>query len=116
MRQHSSLSSTLDSSYIRRLFAENSGNKSVKEVRSQLQLLQEKQNKLKKYGLADIDNVSYITKLDKEKLNKFSAEMAIFLEDASTKFAIFEPIINKLDLYERIVNKKLTFKKKNQSY
>ena len=111
MRQHSSLSSTLDSSYIRRLFAENSGNKSVKEVRSQLQLLQEKQNKLKKYGLADIDNVSYITKLDKEKLNKFSAEMAIFLEDASTKFAIFEPIINKLDLYERIVNKKLTFKK-----
>lgn len=111
MKQHSSLSSKLDSSYIRRLFAENSGSKKMHEVRSQLQLLQRKQEKLKKYGLADIDTVSYVTSLNREKLDKFSAELTIFLEDANAKFAVFEPIINKLDLYEQIVNKKLTFKK-----
>lgn len=111
MKRHSSLSSNLDSSYIKRLFAENSGNMTVSEFRSQLHTLQKKQEKLKKYGLADIDTVSYITKLDQKRLDRFSAELTIFLEDANAKYAVFEPIIDKLDLYEQIVNQKLTFKK-----
>ena len=86
-------------------------NSNLDQVRSELEELQRKQEKLQKYGLAEIKNVSYIFTLDKDKLDRFSAELSIYLEDANAKYNVFESIINKLDLYERIVNQKLTFKK-----
>lgn len=112
MKNHSTLSSNLDSTYIKRLFDANlKVIKSHDTIREQLKELQQKQAKLQKYGLAEIQNVSYISKLDETKLTKFAAELTIFLADAKAKYDIFEPIINKLELYEKIVNKKLTFKK-----
>ncbi|MBQ8740695.1 MAG: AAA family ATPase [Clostridia bacterium] len=112
MKRHSSLSSELDSTYIKRLFdADLTINSNLDQVRSELEELQRKQEKLQKYGLAEIKNVSYIFTLDKDKLDRFSAELSIYLEDANAKYNVFESIINKLDLYERIVNQKLTFKK-----
>lgn len=112
MKRHSSLSSELDSTYIKRLFdADLTANSNLDQVRSELEELQSKQEKLQKYGLADIKNVSYIFTLDKDKLDRFSAELSIYLEDANAKYRVFESTINKLELYERIVNKKLTFKK-----
>lgn len=112
MKRHSSLSSELDSTYIKRLFdADLTVNSNLDQVRLELEELQRKQEKLQKYGLAEIKNVSYIFALDKDKLDKFSAELSIYLEDANAKYRVFESIINKLDLYERIVNQKLTFKK-----
>ena len=111
MKDHSSLSSELDSTYIKRLFSYVPNESSFENMRNQLKELQLKQEKLKKYGLAEIENVSYIAQLDQEKFNKFSTELSIYLEDAKAKYNIFEDIINKLDLYEEIVNSKLTFKK-----
>ena len=115
MQSHSSLSNELDSTYIKRLFDADSANegdaKNITEMRTELQELQEKQEKLQKYGLSEIKNVSYISTLEEEKLNKFATELSIYLQDANAKFRVFEPIINKLALYEDIVNKKLNFKK-----
>lgn len=111
MKKHSSLSSELDSTYIKRLFDYDVNEKSnLEEVRIQLENLQEKQNKLKKYGLAEIKNVSYIYALNEEKLARFSSELSIYIEDANAKYKVFEAIIDKLELFERIVNQKLTFK------
>lgn len=115
MQSHSSLSNELDSTYIKRLFDADSANegdaKNITEMRTELQKLQEKQEKLQKYGLSEIKNVSYISTLEEEKLNKFATELSIYLQDANAKFRVFEPIINKLALYEDIVNNKLNFKK-----
>lgn len=112
MKRHSSLSSELDSTYIKRLFdADLTANSNLDQVRSELEELQIKQEKLQKYGLAEIKNVSYIFALDKAKLDRFSTELSIYIEDANAKYKVFESIMNKLDLYERIVNQKLTFKK-----
>ncbi len=115
MQSHSSLSNELDSTYIKRLFDADSANegdaKNITEMRTELQELQEKQEKLQKYGLSEIKNVSYISTLEEEKLNKFATELSIYLQDANAKFRVFEPIINKLALYEDIVNNKLNFKK-----
>ena len=112
MNAHSSLSSELDSTYLKRLFdADLTVTYNLTEVRKELQELQNKQEKLKKYGLAEIKNVSYISNLDKSKLDRFSAELSIYLADSNDKYKVFESIINKLELYEGIVNKKLTFKK-----
>ena len=73
--------------------------------------MQKKQDKLQKYGLAEIQNASYLNQLNKDKLGRFGIELSIYLEDANAKYQVFESIIDKLDLYERIVNEKLTFKK-----
>lgn len=116
MKLHSSLSNELDSTYITRLFkADLTVDYNLEEVQSKLSQLQKKQDKLQKYGLADIKNASHIFTLDKTKLNRFSTELSIYLEDANAKYNLFEPIINKLDLYENIVNRKLKFKKMNLS-
>lgn len=109
MKKHSSLSSNLDSTYIKRLFEANQTVST--DVLNKLKELQEKQDKLQKYGLAEIQNASYLNQLNEEKLKKFGIELSIYLEDANAKYRVFESIIDKLDLYERIVNEKLTFKK-----
>lgn len=116
MKAHSSLSSELDSTYIKRLFdAVDDDKYNLDAMRADLQKLQNKQEKLQKYGLAEIKNVSYISTLEEAKLDRFSTELSIYLEDANAKYNVFESIINKLELYEDIVNKKLTFKKMNLS-
>jgi len=112
MKKHSSLSSELDSTYIKRLFDSKRVNSDTSKVLSELSSLLEKQEKLTKYGLAEIKNVSYIiSKLDIDKLNNYSTELSIYLQDANAKYKVFEPLINKLELYEKIVNKKLEFKR-----
>ena len=73
--------------------------------------MQKRQDKLQKYGLAEIQNASYLNQLNQDKLKRFDVELSIYLEDANAKYKVFEPIINKLELYEDIVNEKLAFKK-----
>lgn len=111
MKKHSSLSSNLDSTYIKRLFEADQSDQVSTDVLNKLRELQQKQDKLQKYGLAEIQNASYLNQLDQEKLGRFGIELSIYLEDANAKYQVFESIIDKLDLYERIVNEKLTFKK-----
>lgn len=111
MNKHSALSSNLDSTYIKRLFEVDRDRIVSVEVFDRLRELKEKQDKLQKYGLAEIQNASYLNQLEQENLKRFGIELSIYLEDANAKYQVFESIIDKLDLYERIVNEKLTFKK-----
>ncbi len=111
MKKHSALSSNLDSTYIKRLFQADQRELASGDVSDRLRELQKKQDKLQKYGLAEIQNASYLNKLDKNKLRQFDIELSIYLEDANAKYQVFESIIDKLELYEQIVNEKLTFKK-----
>ena len=109
MSLHSSVSNDLDGTYIKRLFDSKA---SISEIDYQavLKELQEKQAKLIHYGLAEIRNADYLLNSDASKFHRFSIELAIYFEDANKKFAVFEPLISKLDLYEKIVNDKLVFK------
>lgn len=111
MKNHSSLASELDSTYIRRLLdADISSSHNIESILSSLNELRDKQQKLQKYALAEIKDVSYISTRDKSNLQKYIVELSIYLQDANEKYDIFEDIINKLDLYEKIVNHKLAFK------
>lgn len=112
MQRHSSISSELDSSYIMRLFkADTNAPKANDEIKDQLLVLKSKQEKLQKYGLSDSKGESEFLLNDDDKLERFNVELSVYLEDANMKYGIFESIINKLELYESIVNNKLTFKK-----
>ena len=111
MKNHSSLSSELDSTYIKRLLETNiSSAANIETIMEGLNGLREKQKKLKEYALAEIKNVSDIVARDKVKLEKYLVELSIYLEDANAKYKVFESIIDKLDLYQQIVNHKLRFK------
>lgn len=115
MKKHSQLSSNLDSTYIKRLFETDTEQASA-DLSDKLKELQKKQKKLQQYGLAEIQNASYLnSQLTETKLKKFGIELSIYLEDANAKYQVFESIINKLDLYKRIVNEKLTFKEMHLS-
>lgn len=111
MKRHSTISSNLDSSYIKRLFEADSVGITYSDIVKKLEFLQKSQDKLQKYGLAGIQNASYLNQLNQDKLKRFDVELSIYLEDANAKYKVFEPIINKLELYEDIVNEKLAFKK-----
>lgn len=111
MKKHSSLSSELDSTYIGRLLdADISSTHNIQDIMDSIEELRIKQQKLQKYALAEIKNVSEIVQRDTEKLEKYMVELSIYLKDANEKYDVFENIINKLDLYEEIVNHKLKFK------
>ncbi len=112
MKKHSSLSSELDSTYIGRLLdADISSTHNIQDIMDSIEELRIKQQKLQKYALAEIKNVSDIVQRDTKKLEKYMVELSIYLKDANEKYDVFENIINKLDLYEEIVNHKLKFKK-----
>lgn len=115
MKKHSSLSSNLDSTYIKRLFEADQSEQVSDDVLNKLRELQKKQDKLQKYGLAEIQNTSHLNNLNQKKIERFGIELSIYLEDANTKYQVFESIIDKLDLYERIVNEKLKFKRMHLS-
>ena len=108
MRKHSIISSELDSTYVRRLFDENAPK--INNIEKSLNSLYEKQEKLEKYGLSELKNVQIFNKLDKKKMSTFEKELRIYINDANTKYNVFSDIIDKLELYERIVNRKLKFK------
>lgn len=111
MKEHSSLSISLDSTYVQRLFEADLRSRDSKDLRGRLIELEKKQDKLKKYGLASTTSYHPIILTNDEKINKFELELSIYLDDANAKYQIFESVINKLELYEKIVNEKLRYKK-----
>ncbi len=106
MSKHSILSNELDSTYIKRLF-ETNGKMSSEDFDKNLTSLKERQALLNKYELASIirntSNLKYV--------NEFEKDLYIFFDDNQKKYDIFEPLIQKITLYEQIINNKLTFKK-----
>ncbi|MBQ3494437.1 MAG: AAA family ATPase, partial [Clostridia bacterium] len=106
MSKHSILSNELDSTYIKRLF-ETNGKMSSEDFDKKLISLKERQALLNKYELASIirntSNLKYV--------NEFEKDLYRFFDDNQKKYDIFEPLIQKITLYEQIINNKLTFKK-----
>lgn len=104
MGMHSALANKLDSSYITRLF-ETKETIGESDFNSKLKDLQQKQDKLKHYGLAEIKNTSKL-----RYMPEFAKDLFVYFSDAIEKYKVFEALISKLDLYETIVNSKLSFK------
>lgn len=110
MKRHSQLSSELDSTYVKRLFETDQNSVlDVSKMQSDLTDLQKKQEKYKKYGLTGTQNSTFFNPQG-EKLKTYSTLLSIYIQDANAKYNIFEDIIRKLELYEEIVNQKLSFK------
>lgn len=105
-REYSQVSSGLDSSYPRRLFSTKEGLKDLNEYSSRLEEANQKFKKLNEYDLVEmslLDDGYYTPEL--------STALKIYFDDFSVKYKVFEGLIAKLDLFTKIINGRLTFKK-----
>ena len=104
--QYSEVANKLDSTYPKRLLATEDGIKSKEEFEWKLGEANKKFNKLSHYELADMIFIE-----DSEYDEKYAEALKIYFDDFSAKYEVFEPLIDKLDLFTQIINERLTFKK-----
>ena len=103
--EYSRVSSTLDSSYPKRLFAAKDGIKDQAEYKMRLEEANEKFEKLNNYNLVDM------TLIDEKDYNStYSTALKIYFDDFTEKYRVFQNLVSKLDLFTRIINSRLTFK------
>jgi len=103
--QYSSVANKLDSSYPKRLLSETNGLKNATEYNNCLDEARPKFDKLRKYDLANI------SLLEAGKYNdKYAEALKIYFEDFSKKYSVFQALIEKFELFTKIVNERLSFK------
>ena len=104
--QYSQEASQLDSSFPERLF-NTSGGVSEQEYVDLVSELILKQEKFQDYKLLkDAKTISPAA-----YNYKFSEALKVYLKDTRKKLEVFDPLVEKIDLFTSIVNKKLNFKK-----
>lgn len=103
--KYSTVANKLDSSYPKRLFSEEKGLKDQKEYKERLEEANEKFNKLTMYNLIDSEFIG-TGSFDA----KFAQALKIYFDDFSEKYKVFEALIDKMELFTKIINERLTFK------
>ena len=103
--EYSSKSNELDSSYPIRLFNNKEAITSQDEFNQKIQLMTEKFQKLNKYDLSRIQDLSNL-----EFKEEFAKALKIYFDDFDEKYQIYENFINQLELFTEIINDKLNFK------
>ena len=104
--EYSRVANQLDGSYPSRLFNTKDGLKDSIEYNEKLEEANKKFEKLNKYKLVDmqlIDELNYD--------EKHSTALKIYFDDFSKKYTVFEDLIVKMDLFTKIINDRLAFKK-----
>lgn len=102
--EYSSVANELDSTYPERLFNQADGI-GEEEFDPKMDVMMEKFEKLNKYG------VSNIKKLQDIKFKQEDARaLKVYFDDFDKKYAKYEPLIEELDLFTEMVNRRFLFK------
>lgn len=104
--KYSEVSNKLDSSYPKRLFSAKDGLKGQEEYSIRLEEANRKFEKLNEYNLVDISLID-----EKVFDQSYSTALKIYFDDFAQKYKVFEDLISKLDLFTKIINSRLTFKR-----
>jgi len=102
--KYSEKANSLDSSYPKRLFSTKSG-LSDDEFIEEIEILKEKQEKLRKYDIFDVGNIEF-----PNFVKEFAKALKIYFNDYRTKYKVFDEFISMLDLFSEIINKRLQYK------
>lgn len=102
--KYSKKAADLDSSYPSRLF-KNEKSITENEYEKERNLFKNKVDKLSKY------NLSTVSLIDATFKEEFSKALKIYFDDFNMKYAEYEPLIEKLDLFTEIINSRLSYKK-----
>ena len=100
---YSKTAADLDSSYPSRLF-KNEISITENEYEKERDIFKTKVARLSKY------NLSKVSLIDATFKNEFSKALKIYFDDFNKKYSVYEPLIDKLDLFTHIVNSRLSYK------
>lgn len=103
--EYSRVANTLDSSYPKRLFAATEGIKNQSEYKDCLEDANEKFEKLSNYNLVSMSIID-----EKNYIPEYSTALKIYFDDFAEKYKVFQDLIEKLDLFTKIINNRLSFK------
>lgn len=102
--RYSKTAANLDSTYPSRLF-KNAKQITEEEYKLERENFEVKVKKLSKYKL------STVSMIDATFKEEYSKALKIYFDDFNKKYAEYEPLIEKLDLFTEIINSRLSYKK-----
>lgn len=102
--EYSWVANELDSTYPERLF-EQREDIQKDEFESKLIAMQEKVEKLNKYGISNISKLRHV-----EFQAEYAKALKVYFEDFDRKYQEYEGLIEKLDLFTDMVNRRFKFK------
>ncbi len=101
--EYANKANSLDATYPQRLFDDSDDSFSEEEYKRQRELMNEKLDKLKKY------EISQFRKMEAQYKAKYEKALKIYFEDFNEKYKTYEQLIEKLDMFTDMVNKRIYF-------
>jgi len=108
--EYAQITQSLDSSFPKRLFGQSSDAFSSDTLKDKLNNLQVKRQKISEYGLLKLDDDSSFFSNDTIKESETKV-LSLYIADNETKLSVFDVLIQKIELFTQILNKRrFTFK------
>ena len=101
--EYANKANALDATYPQRLFDDSDDSFSEEEYKRQRELMNRKLDKLKKY------EISQFGKMEAQYKAKYEKALKIYFEDFNEKYKTYEKLIEKLDMFTDMVNKRIYF-------
>ncbi|MCI4407446.1 MAG: AAA family ATPase, partial [Sulfuricurvum sp.] len=108
--EYAQITQSLDNSFPKRLFGQNSNSFSIEELKVKLTALQTKRQKISEYGLLKLDDDSSL--LASERIDESEKKaLSLYIADNETKLSVFDALVQKIELFTQILNeRRFTFK------
>lgn len=103
--EYAQITQSLDSSFPKRLFQQSSSSVEVTDLKNKLNALQEKRQKISKYGLLKVDDDTSM--LSNENIDVSETKvLSLYLTDNEEKLSVFDSLVNKIELFTQILNER----------
>jgi len=102
--EYAQITQSLDSSFPKRLFQEQTNSKDTVDLKNRLTTLQEKRQKTSKYGLLKLDEDTFF----KEDYIKESDTrvLSLYISDSEEKLSVFDSLVNRIEIFTKILNER----------
>lgn len=104
-KEYGQITQSLDNSFPKRLFGENSDISTSDELKNKLKNLEKKRQKISEYGLLKVDDDSSF--IVDENINESEKKaLSLYIADNETKLSIFDTLMPKIELFTQILNER----------
>ena len=101
---YAQITQSLDSSFPKRLFKHNHQDVDIQDLKKRLNKLQEKRQKLAKYGFLKSEEETFFSYDDIEQSN--TKVLSLYIVDNEKKLSVFDSLINRIELFTKILNER----------
>ncbi len=102
--EYAQITQSLDSSFPKRLFKQNHQGINIEDLKNRLNILQEKRQKLAKYGFLKSEEETFF---DYNNIGESDTKvLSLYIEDSEKKLSVFDTLINRIELFTKILNER----------